>query len=67
MIILTLEEHDEWIHLCDKAGRELLPDRCKDCDMRSVCTPEDCKKCDLGPYCRSEHSIRGVDFIPMRL
>lgn len=47
MIVLTPEEHDEWVHLCGKRGMDL--------------SPLDCRDCDLIVYCRSEHVIKGVD------
>lgn len=52
MIVLTPEEHEEWIHLCGRAGRGIFPHHCRGCD--------------LGAYCVAEHAIVGVDFFLVR-
>jgi len=52
LIVLTPEEHEEWIHLCGKPGREIYPG--------------DCRDCDLGSYCVAEHAIQGQDFFLVR-
>ena len=52
MIVLTPEEHDDWIHLCGRPGRAIFPHHCRDCDM--------------GAYCRCEHAVQGQDFLLVR-
>lgn len=52
LIVLTPEEHNEWVHLCGRAGGEIFPHHCRGCD--------------LGSYCVGEHSIVGEDFFLVR-
>jgi hypothetical protein len=52
MIVLTPEQHDEWVHLCGRPGRGIFPHHCRGCLLH--------------PYCVGEHAILGQDFILAR-